>query len=167
MGLKETLTGGRGRGWEHERASKRLELAIPVQLKIGSDAPEARRLRDVSLNGAFVAGPCEGAELGEPAILRFEGYPEVCPAFALFGHVCRIEPTGVAIEIDRGQSDKETLDRFRTLVLHYLRHRPILNELAPRFYEGRCRECGWIGRVAGRAPTCARCGGKVGPVRTS
>jgi hypothetical protein len=104
------------------------------------------------------------AEVGEVAVVRFEGYPGVCPAFILYGRVARIvsgKQPGVGIAIDREGSSPEALLQFRQLVLHYMHHRPLLDEIARDFFEGRCEACDWIGRVGTRAPVCPSCGERV------
>lgn len=146
-----------------ERAGPRSRLPIPVRVKIGRAPSRQSRLRDVSVSGFRIDwdGP---AEVDEPAVVRFDGYPEVCPVFLLQGRVARLIPgrrPGVGIAIDRAGSPPEALASFRRLVLHYLRHKPLLDELGRDFFEGRCKECDWIGRVGARAPVCPRCGERV------
>ncbi len=166
---KPSLAGGHGERDRPRRASKRVPLAIPVRLKIGGAEPQPRRLRDVSLLGLFVEGAGEAVP-GDAAVIQFGGYPGVCGAFGLFGRVCRVEeglPGGVAIEIDREASGGAALGRYRKLVAHYLRHRPLLDELHHSFFEARCEACGWLGRVGERKPICARCGEAVVRVRAA
>ena len=150
-------------GRSHERASPRSRLPIPVRVKVGHASSRESRLHDVSVSGFRIAWTDE-AQVGETAIVRFDGYPGVCPAFVLLGRVVRIvtgkEP-GVGIVIDRAGSADTALEQFRRLVLHYMRHRPLLAELARDFFEGRCEECEWVGRVGTRSPVCPRCGGRV------
>jgi phage FluMu protein Com len=49
-------------------------------------------------------------------------------------------------------------------VLHYLHHKPLLEDMNQGYFEGRCPSCEWIGRVGRRRPHCSRCGGAVVPV---
>ena len=108
-----------------------------------------------------------GARVGDRLALEFEGYPGVCAAFSLVGRVVNVfDPVanGVGVEVDpEGHLAGST--GSRTLVLHYLHHKPLLDDVAKGYFEGRCEKCGWVGRVGARAPRCSRCGGKVEPVR--
>ena len=76
------------------------------------------------------------------------------------------EPPSLGIQIDRQASSKEALQQYRKLVLHYLRHRPLLEQQAYGVFEGRCTSCGWIGRVSAKKPQCSVCGESVAPVST-
>jgi hypothetical protein len=146
-----------------ERVGPRAQLPIPVRAKIGHAPSQERRLYDVSVSGCRLEWP-DPAEPGEAAIVRFEGYPGVCPVFILHGRVVRVvtgkEPA-LGIAIDREGSPPEALRHFRQLVLHYMRHKPLLDEIGRDFFEGRCEICDWIGRVGARAPVCPRCGQRV------
>ncbi len=153
-------------GESPERASRRAKLPIPIRAKIGLAPARQSRLRDVSVSG-FRIDWQDATEIGDPVIARFEGYPGVCPAFILHGRVARVvtgSSPGVGVAIDRAGSPPESLEHFRQLVLHYMRHRPLLDELVRDFFEGRCKECGWIGRVGARSPVCPRCGERVRPL---
>ena len=146
-----------------ERAAPRAKLPIPIQAKIGLAPSRGSRLRDVSVSGFQIEWPV-AAEVGEAAIVRFDGYPGVCPAFILHGRVVRLvagESPGLGIAIDREGSSPEGLEQFRQLVLHYMRHKPLLEEISRDFFEGRCDACEWVGRVGARAPVCPRCGERV------
>ena len=148
------------------RASKRVELAVPVRLKIGPGDEQPRRLRDISQLGLCLEGATTAAR-GDDVTVAFDGYPEICDAFVLSGRVARTigdGSSGLAIEIDRQSTLAEALLQYRKLVLHYLRHRPLLEELDKGYFEGKCESCGWIGRVGERTPICARCGQRVVPV---
>lgn len=145
------------------RAGSRARLPIPVTARIGAAPSRQTRLHDVSVSGCRIDWP-EPVEPGEPAIIRFAGYPGVCPAFILHCRVVRVVDDGLpglGIAIDRGESPAEALNHLRQLVLHYMRHKPLLDEIERDFSEGRCEACGWIGRVGTRAPNCPRCGGRV------
>jgi ribosomal protein S27E len=150
-----------------QRGSKRLQLAIPVRLKLAGGEIESRRTRDISLHGLSIAGLPNG-EPGEPAVVQFRGYPNICEPFMLFGHVVRLvedDPRGVAIRIDRTNTPPGGLEQYRKLVLHYVRHRPLLDEVRSGFFEGRCGACGWIGHVGETNPRCPKCGEeKIEPV---
>jgi hypothetical protein len=147
----------------HERAGPRSRLPIPVRVKIGLGPSRDTQLRDVSVSGIRIDWP-DPTDAGDAAIVRFEGYPGVCPAFILHGRVARLvtgRSPGLGIAIDREGSSAETLQHFRLLVLHYLRHKPLLDQLERDFFEGRCEACDWIGRVGARSPVCPRCGRRV------
>jgi hypothetical protein len=147
----------------HDRAT-RTRLPIPIRAKIGRTQSHESRLHDVSATG-FRIDWSDEAEVGQMAIVRFDGYPSVCPAFVLMGRVVRIvtgkEP-GLGIAIDLTGSTKPALEHFHRLVGHYREHRPLLDEMPRDFFEGRCAECDWVGRVGERSPVCPRCGGRVG-----
>ena len=156
----------RAAGDTPEWASRRAELPIPVQAKIGLAPAMQSRLRNVSVSG-FRVDWRDTAETGEAVIARFEGYPGVCPAFILHGHVARViagSSPGIGVAIDRTGSSAESLEHFRQLVLHYMRHRPLLAKQARDFFEGSCEACEWIGRVGARSPVCPRCGERVRPL---
>ncbi len=150
-------------GGDNERAGRRVQLPIPIRVKIGRSASRESRLHDVSVSGLRIDWP-EPAEIGEAVVMRFDGYPGVCPAFILHGQVARVIPgrsLGLGIAIDRVGSPPEILQHLRQLVLHYLRHKPLLEALRRDFFEGHCEACVWIGRVGARAPVCPRCGARV------
>ena len=154
---------GPAAGRSGERGGRRAKLPLPVRLKVGNAQSRDCRIYDVSVSGFRIDWP-DAAEVGETALMRFEGYPGVCPAFILHGRVVRViagPSPGVGIEIDRQGSLPEALSFFRVLVLHYMRHKPLLDELVRDFFEGRCQGCDWIGRVGARSPVCPRCGGPV------
>ncbi|TNF71424.1 MAG: hypothetical protein EP299_11850 [Acidobacteria bacterium] len=142
------------------RASKRVELPIPVELKIGQGDFQATRLSNVSLHGMAVEN-VGSAPPGEIAALQFEGYPGVCEPFLILGRVVRVtdeDPPGVGIEIDSQATGEEAIGLFKTLVRHFLHHRGLLEDLWKGYFEGRCKSCGWIGRVGERSPRCPKCG---------
>ena len=146
-----------------ERAGNRSRLPIPLTAKIGAAPSRETRLHDVSVSG-FRIDWLEPAAVGEPVVTRFEGYPGVCPPFILHGRVARVvdgRTPGIGIAIDREGSPPEALSHLRRLVLHYMRHKPLLDDLERDFFEGRCEACVWIGRVGARAPVCPRCGERV------
>lgn len=150
--------------WEgpERRASKRVDLPIPVELKLGQGDFQATRLSDVSLHGMAVEN-VGSAPVGEIAALQFEGYPGVCEPFLILGRVVRVtddDPAGVGIEIDSQATGEEAMGLFKTLVRHFLHHRGLLEDLWKGYFEGRCKSCGWIGRVGERSPRCPKCGEK-------
>ena len=124
------------------------------------------RLRDASLHGICIDGADAGA-LGEEATLHFDGYTDVCEPFSLTARIVRAESEpspSIAVALDRKKIPRDTYDSFRRLVLHYIRHRALLDELERGFAEMRCVECSWIGHVSEQRPRCSRCGGEVRPV---
>lgn len=148
------------------RSSRRVRLPISVRLKIETHPPTTRTLVDMSQHGLRVEG-IEGGKTGDAVTVRFDGYPDVCEPFILAGEVVRTTadpPPGLVIHIDRDRTPAEALQQYRTLVLHYIRHKPLLDELGRGYFEGRCPACGWIGRVGLKGPTCSRCGKPVVPV---
>ncbi len=153
-------------GRDDLRSSRRVKLPIPVRLKTGEGDFQERRIRDVAHSGLCVES-VGVVPRGEPATLQFDGYPGVSQAFELHGRVARVteeEPPSLGIQIDRQASSKEALQQYRKLVLHYLRHRPLLEQQLYGVFEGRCTSCEWIGRVSSKKPCCSVCGGSVVPV---
>lgn len=148
--------------WEgpERRASKRVELPIPVEIKVGDGELIETRLHDVSLHGVMVEN-AGSAPPGQIAALQFEGYPGICEPFLILGRVIRVSeeiPSGLGIEIDSQATGQEAMSLFKTLVRHFLHHRGLLEDLWKGYFEGRCKSCGWIGRVGERSPRCPKCG---------
>ncbi len=150
------------------RFGKRVKLPLTVRVRV-EDGPEVTaKVRDVNARGMgldFVVG----GEPGKRLTIEFDGYPGVCEAFSLVGRVVNVinaVTSGVGVELDRKATLPEGIQRYRTLVLHYLHHKPLLEDVTKGYFEGRCTKCGWVGRVGARAPRCSRCGGKVEPVRS-
>jgi hypothetical protein len=126
----------------------------------------------VNLTGLSIE-TAEAVPVGSRLSIGFEGYPEVCPAFVLFGEARRIvtdptsgAPIAIGIEIDRETTPSDALKGYRSLVLHYVRHKPLLDDINKGYFEGRCPSCDWVGRVGERNPVCSRCGSKVLPVQS-
>jgi hypothetical protein len=152
----------------NRRASKRVALPIPVQLKIGEGNFEERRLRNVNLVGLCIEAAGPAAE-GEMAAIQFEGYPRVCDPFLLLGTVVRLTddvPQAAVVEVNRKATGEEALAQYRKLVLHFIHHRGLLEDLWKGYFEARCPACGWLGKVGERSKTCAKCGGTVVPVKS-
>jgi len=150
------------------RFGKRVKLPLTVRVRV-EDGPElTAKVRDVNARGMgleFVVG----GEPGKRLTIEFDGYPGVCGGFSLVGRVVSVfnaVTSGVGVELDRKATPPEGIQGYRTLVLHYLHHKPLLEDVTKGYFEGRCTKCGWVGRVGARAPRCARCGGKVEPVRS-
>jgi len=148
------------------RAGMRVELSLGVQVRVGDGEWQPARVRDVNLTGLRIE-PAGDAQPGQTVAVQFEGYSGVAPAFSLAGKVSRIiaDPDGredalaMAIRVDRGATSEEARKNYRLLVLHYVRHRPLLEDVDKGYFEGRCSSCGWVGRVGERRPQCPHCGG--------
>lgn len=167
LGRLRGVVGESGReGVPDRRGSKRIGLPIPVRLKIADREPTTERLHDFSQHGLCVEAVTDGVP-GEGVVLHFDGYPDVCEPFNLAGQVARVgeeAPHGLVIEIDRGRTPPDALKQYRALVLHYIRHKPLLEDVSKGYFEGSCASCDWIGRVGERKPTCPRCGKGVVPI---
>ena len=149
------------------RFGKRLKLPVTVRAQVGDGPVLNVKVRDVNARGMGLESVA-GARVGDRVAVEFDGYPGVCGAFSLVGRVVNVfDPVtnGVGVEVDRKATPPEGVQSYKTLVLHYLRHRPLLEDVGKGYFEGRCEKCGWVGRVGARAPRCSRCGGKVEPVR--
>ena len=148
------------------RAGMRVELSLPVQVRLGDGERQPARIRDVNLTGLRIE-PAGEARPGQTVAVQFDGYPGVAPTFSLVGRVSRViaEPAGpedvlaMAIQVDRGATAEDARKNYRLLVLHYVRHRPLLEDVDKGYFEGRCSSCGWVGRVGQRKPQCSHCGG--------
>jgi len=150
------------------RFGRRLKMPVTVSVRVEDGPPLIAKVRDVNARGMGLEA-VPGALVGNRIAVAFEGYPGVCEAFALVGRVVTVfDPlaNGVGVEVDRKATSPEGIQSFRTLVLHYLHHRPLLDDVSRGYFEGRCTKCGWVGRVGARAPRCSRCGGKVEPVHS-
>lgn len=153
------------------RSGRRVPLPLGVRIKVNDGAVKEARIRDVNLRGLAVE-PADGVAIRDRVNVGFDGYPEVAPAFALTGWVRRIltergpegEIKAMGIEIDREATSSDALTNYRRLVLHYVRHRPLLDNMNKGYFEGRCKSCEWIGRVGRRSPYCSRCGSEVSPL---
>ena len=109
-----------GAGESPERPS-RTPLLIPVQAKIGRVHSKDSRLRDVSVTG-FGIDWSENAEVGQTALVRFAGHPDVCPDFILLGRVARIirgEQPGLGIAIDHTGCSEAAIEHFHQLVQYH------------------------------------------------
>ena len=161
----------KGPGPSRERRSgKRVALPIEVRIKVNDREIRDARVRDVNLPGLAVESATP-VQVGDRVSIGFDGYPEVAPPFALTGTVRRVllsaEPgaaDAMGIEIDREATSADALKNYRRVVLHYLHHKPLLENMNQGYFEGRCPSCEWIGRVGRRRPHCSRCGGAVVPV---
>jgi hypothetical protein len=150
----------------NRRWSNRVELPIPVNIKVGQGGFKPRRLRNVNLLGLCIEGVGTVSD-AEVAAVRFEGYPQVCEPFLLHGNVVRSTadtPAAAVIEVNRTATGEEALEQYRKLVLHFIRHRELLEDLWKGYFEARCPSCGWLGKVGKRSRICPKCGGNVVPV---
>ncbi len=151
------------------RSSKRVALPIPVMVQIGEDDFKAATLKDLGLLGLSV--PKLGA-VPEGAFLRiqFGAYEGISEAFQLQTRVCRLDDEDgagmVGVRVDREETSDDALRQYRRLVLHYVRHRPLLEDLRQGYFEGGCtaESCNWLGRVGAGKPVCSMCGSPVKPL---
>jgi PilZ domain len=154
-------------GGAERRFGKRLKLPVTVHVRVEDGPVLSAKVHDVNARGLSLESLI-GAQVGDRVAVDFEGYPGVCEAFSLTGQVVRIldeVQNGVGVEVNRKANPPEAVNSYRTLVLHYLHHRPLLDDVGKGYFEGRCTKCGWVGRVGARAPKCSRCGGTVEPIR--
>jgi hypothetical protein len=140
------------------RSGKRVPLPVPVRVQVADQPARPARVGEVNLPG-FSLEPCEGARVGEPVRVEFDGYPDVSPPFAVQGQIVRIigdHSEAMAIEVDRKGTPPDALKHYRSLVRHYLHHKPLLEDINKGYFEGKCESCGWVGRVGRRAPRCSQ-----------
>ena len=148
-----------GRSGPERRSGKRIPLPVPVRVQVGDRPAHPAKVGEVNLPG-FSVEPCEGAVVGEPVRVEFDGYPDVSPPFAVLGRVVRVigeNSEGMAVEVDRKGTPQDALQHYRILVRHYLKHKPLLEDINKGYFEGKCESCGWVGRVGRRAPKCSQC----------
>ncbi len=158
-------------GVAERRAGRRVPLPLEIRIKLSEDDdPRKAHLRDVNVTGLAVEPSLEVA-VADRVNVGFDGYPGVCPAFALVASVKRVleavepgESTAMGLEIDREATSADAQKNFRTLVRHYLHHRPLLDSASQGFISGRCTSCDWMGRTGKRNPRCPRCTSRVVPV---
>jgi len=148
------------------RVSTRVRLQLAVRVRVGQETFRDAQIRDVNLPGLCVE-PAHSARPGQPVAISFSGYPGVAPAFTLVGSVVRIvteDVPAMGIQVNRKATAPEALRHYRTLVLHYVHHRPLLENVNSGYFEGRCTTCGWVGRVGRKRPRCSHCGQEVVPI---
>jgi hypothetical protein len=162
------LFGGKkaARGGPERRSGKRVALPVQVRVSVGDGSLRPARVGEVNLPG-FSFSPSEDARIGAPVRVEFDGFPDISPPFAVQGQVVRVldDSDEVAIAVDRQATPPPALKNYRTLVRHYLHHKPLLEDLNKGYFEGRCDSCQWVGRVGRRAPRCSQCGStKIVPI---
>jgi hypothetical protein len=148
------------------RAGKRVPLPIPVRVRVGDGEFYPARVRDVNQPGLSVE-PAFGCRGGEHVTLSFEGFPGAVAACIVEGQVVRIvgpDASGLGIRIDRQRTPPDSLRDYRALLLHYMRHKPLLADIDKGYFQGRCTSCGWVGRVGQKTPRCPQCAQKVAPL---
>lgn len=150
---------------DERRVNRRVPLRIPVRACVGAGKFRECQIVDINLRGfAIEAG--EEAEPDQTIAVAFAGLPEVAPRFTLAGNIVRrARHDAVGVQVDRGRNSTEVLGHYRKLVLYYIRHKPLLEELRSGYFEARCPACGWMGRVGRRNPACSRCKGPVEPLK--
>ena len=150
---------------KEQRVNARIPLRIPVQACIEAGKFRRSRILDINLRG-FSLEPANEAAPGQFIFVTFDGLPGVAPKFTVTGDIVRrAHGDAIGIKVDRSRSSQEALGHYRTLVLYYLRHRPLLDEVDTGYFEARCPACGWMGRVGKKRPLCSRCGDRVERLR--
>ncbi len=143
------------------RVSQRIPLRLPVDACLEGGTFQESKTRDVSLRGLALELGEQGAP-GQRVSVRFRAAQAGMPPFLLQGRVVRVQEAECAgVNVRRTDNPQEALESYRKLVLYYLRHRPLLEELNSGYFEGRCPVCSWVGRVGERGQRCPMCGGLV------
>lgn len=143
------------------RRAKREEISIPVILSVGHRRVDGARARNLSPIGLFVetdAVPPRGSSVQ----LVFERVGDDAGAIEVQGEVVwtSMPPDeGVGVQINRKLTEELHLKNYRAMVLHYIRHPPLLEQpQTGKFREIRCSKCNWVGRVSVVKPACPSCG---------
>jgi hypothetical protein len=150
------------------RASQRIPLRLPVDACLEGSKFQEGKLVDVSLRGMALDLAEEGAP-GQRVSVRFRRSQAGEAAFLLQGRVVRVldaSPERVGVNVRRTENPPEALESYRRLILYYLHHRPLLEELNSGVFQGRCAACNWVGHVAEQGPSCPMCQGPVERVGT-
>jgi hypothetical protein len=145
------------------RAGKRVPLRLPVDACLEGSKFRESKIVDVSLRGLALE-LAEGGAPGQRVSVRFRASPAGLPAFMLQGRVVRIQVTSpelTGINVRRTDNSQEALESYGKLILYYLHHKPLLEELNSGYFEGRCASCNWVGHVGERGPRCPMCGEPV------
>lgn len=151
------------------RVSNRIPLRLPVRVCVSGEEYQDCRTIDINLGGLALQ-PVTNAEPRQSVAIAFEGFPGVAPPFTLSGEVIRLQTDDsrtIGLKVNRARNPPEAAGHYRNLIRYYLHHRPLTEEINSGYFEGRCAECGWVGRVGGRRPICSRCGGAVKPFHGS
>jgi hypothetical protein len=143
------------------RRAKREEISIPVKLTVGHRRIDGARARNLSPIGLFVETNSVPPR-GSTVKLVFESVNQDNLTIEVLGEVVwtSMPPDeGVGIQINRKMTDEANLKHYRAMVLHYIRHPPLLeSSQTGKFREIRCSRCNWIGRVSVVKPACPSCG---------
>ena len=143
------------------RRAKREEISIPVRLRAGHRRIDNARARNLSPIGLFVETDTIPPR-GSTITLVFNGVGEGSGDIEVIGEVVwtSIPPDeGIGIQINRQKTDEDALKGFRAMVLHYIRHPPLLDGGGSgKYREVKCNNCSWIGRVGAGNPMCPSCG---------
>tara|TARA_B100000497_G_C7397516_1_gene252319 strand:+ start:47 stop:586 length:540 start_codon:yes stop_codon:yes gene_type:complete len=143
------------------RRAKREEISIPVKLTVGHRRIDGARARNLSPIGLFVETNSVPPR-GSTVKLVFESVNQDNLTIEVLGEVVwtSMPPDeGVGIQINRKMTDEVNLKHYRAMVLHYIRHPPLLeSSQTGKFREIRCSRCDWIGRVSVVKPACPSCG---------
>ncbi|MBT6176498.1 MAG: PilZ domain-containing protein [Deltaproteobacteria bacterium] len=143
------------------RRAKREEISIPVKLTVGHRRIDGAKARNLSPIGLFVETNSVPPR-GSTVKLVFESVNQDNLTIEVLGEVVwtSMPPDeGVGIQINRKMTDEVNLKHYRAMVLHYIRHPPLLESpQTGKFREIRCSRCDWIGRVSVVKPACPSCG---------
>ena len=143
------------------RRAKREEISIPVKLTVGHRRIDGAKARNLSPIGLFVETNSVPPR-GSTVKLVFESVNQDNLTIEVLGEVVwtSMPPDeGVGIQINRKMTDEVNLKHYRAMVLHYIRHPPLLESpQTGKYREIRCSRCDWIGRVSVVKPACPSCG---------
>ena len=145
------------------RASTRVPLRLPVDACLDGGSFQEGKLVDVSLRGLALDLSEDGAP-GQRVSVRFRESKAGEATFLLQGRVVRVlesHPERVGVSMRRAENPPEALESYRRLILYYLRHRTLLEDLNSGVFEGRCPSCNWVGHVTEQSPGCPMCHGPV------
>ena len=143
-----------------KRRAKRESISIPVKASIGSrelNGPLAMNLSPIGLFVKASPAPPKGSAID----LVFHGLAENDETINVTGKIVwisRLPEEGMGVEIDRAETSEENLKRYRSMVLYYIRHPPLLDETKAGFNLMTCSDCGWVGKVSSKHVLCSKCG---------
>ena len=143
-----------------KRRAKRESISIPVKATIGSrelNGPLAMNLSPIGLFVKASPAPPKGSAID----LIFNGLAENDETINVTGKIVwisRLPEEGMGVEIDRIETTEENLKRYRSMVLYYIRHPPLLDQTKAGFDLMVCNSCNWVGKVSSKNPLCNNCG---------
>jgi len=143
-----------------KRRAKRETISIPVKASVGSRELEGPLAMNLSPIGLFVkASPAPPK--GSVIDLSFHGVTENDDTINVTGKIVwisRLPEEGMGVEIDRAETSEENLKRYRSMVLYYIRHPPLLDQTKEGFVLMACSDCDWVGKVSSKHALCSKCG---------